>query len=491
MSQRSVRHIAMLCLAFLLILSSAVPAFADSKSRGFGNGHGKHKFEIEKKGKGHARGHLKQRGTYSFTLEYDDVNQEARWAQKYIASLAAKKVFEGYEDGFFRPNKPVTRIEAVTAAVRLMGLRDEAEDKDNWKQDINLDDERQIRKHHNWAVGYVVVAQEEGLLAGMGDRLQPQKPASRLWVTELIVRALDLAEEAEDQADAKLKFRDANDIPKDKRGFVKVAVDEGIITGDDKGKFQPNKPVTRAELAAMLERAEGRLIDETSDEAARGTVVREVSNDTLVLELNGKITRYALDPHAFIFRDGKKVPAKSLEKGDKVFIRSYNQLVIFVEVLQSADKEDDDAREDSFYVIGNFKSLTLNRNGKIHTITIVAEDDDETRYKVSSNVHIEGDVEELEEGREIELFVKEGIVEKITIDDFTFRIKGELDSYMLNSRGQIATLSIRHTVRGKEQISVFHVSSDVKIRGDLESFEDGEDIVIYGSKRRITESGVD
>lgn len=399
---RSLRRIAMFGLILAIMLASAAPAYANGKGKGHGNGPEKIKHEHATK---------KDKRSKEIKLEFEDVWQEADWAQKYIASLAAKKVFEGYDDGKFRPNKPVSRIEAIVAAVRLMGLREEAEDKDMLDEDIDFDDERHIRKAHGWAVGYIVVAQEEGLLDNIDGKLQPEKPATRLWVTELLVRALELEDEAEDKMDAKLDFRDHHEIPRDKVGFVKVAVDEGFMNGYPNGKFQPNKPVTRAELAAMLERAEGRLI-EAGDEAARGTVVREVRDDTLVLEQKGQTNRYELDPDAFIFRNGKKVSADALQRGDVVFIRSYNDVVIFVEVLRTAEEDDSD-------------------------------------------------------------------------DDGSFEILGELQSFLLNERGQLDTLAIRHTVKNKKQISVFRVSSEVRIRGDLELFTPGEDIVIYGDEKTI------
>ncbi len=47
-------------------------------------------------------------------LTFDDLRgKDVEWAARYIASLASKKVFEGYEDGTFQPRKTISRIERL------------------------------------------------------------------------------------------------------------------------------------------------------------------------------------------------------------------------------------------------------------------------------------------------------------------------------------------------------------------------------------------
>jgi len=490
MNRSMIRRMTITLLALFMMLASAVPALADGKGNGHGKGKGNgnvSKFQLEVRGNGNGWGNGK--GKLEFKLDFDDVNVEAEWARKYIASLAAKKVFEGYTDGTFQPNKPVTRIEAVTAAVRLMGLREEASDPDNWNVDIQFDDEKQIRMKHNWAVGYVVVAQEEGLFDERDGKLQPQKAADRLWVTELLIRALDLEAEAQANLHAKLDFKDSDEIPAGLLGYVKVALDKGIITGYTNGTFKPNKPVTRAELAAMLERAEGSLPEEededSSDQDASGVIVSEVSNHTLILQKDGNIQVYALDPNAFVFRDGKKVSITSLQVGDTVFVRSYHHLVIFVEVIKQAEE-----KVEPFTKTGYLHAMTFDEKGKISAITIsesLLDTANKYMYIVDKDVVIEGKVNELQQGRIITLEGEDMVVKKIKIGDQTFRLQGKLAYVTLNSDGQIATIAIRHSVNGNTQTSIYSVSSDVRITGNLTLLGEGQDVTISGTYQVITE----
>ncbi len=54
-------------------------------------------------------------------LTFEDTG-EGYWAQEYIERMKAKDVFQGYDDGTFRPSESVTRMQTIVTAVRLLGL---------------------------------------------------------------------------------------------------------------------------------------------------------------------------------------------------------------------------------------------------------------------------------------------------------------------------------------------------------------------------------
>ncbi|MBQ7095825.1 MAG: N-acetylmuramoyl-L-alanine amidase [Clostridia bacterium] len=51
-------------------------------------------------------------------------------------------------------------------------------------------------------------------------------------------------------------YNDAKEIPKWAREAVEKVTKAGLMVGDDKGNFNPNEPVTRAQLALVLQRLE-------------------------------------------------------------------------------------------------------------------------------------------------------------------------------------------------------------------------------------------
>ncbi|WP_052486996.1 S-layer homology domain-containing protein [Gordoniibacillus kamchatkensis] len=266
-------------------------------------------------------------------MDFRDIQgRQFEWAMRYIADLAARRVFEGYDDGTFRPQQTVSRIEAITAAVRVMGLRDKAESAAEMQTQLNFKDANQIPA---WAVGYVAVALENDLFSEYETKVNPNQPADRLWATTLLVKALKLQSEAEANMNAKLPFADAAQIPAGSVGYVKVAIDKGLINGFEDNTFRPNQPVTRAEIAALLDRA-GDHLPGSQDGLIVGTVSAPVTNNTLTVTSNGQTASLALDPNAFIYRAGARVSASALQVGDAVRVRVYNNTVIFVEVTQTS-----------------------------------------------------------------------------------------------------------------------------------------------------------
>jgi hypothetical protein len=263
-------------------------------------------------------------------LTFDDL-KNAEWAIRYIASLASKRVFEGYEDGTFKPNNTVSRIEAIAAAVRLMGLRSQAESAEEMNTRLNFKDADKIP---SWAVGYVAVALENDLFNEGDDKVDPQRNGDRLWATTLLVKALKLDAEAKAKMNTKLPFKDANQIPAGSVGYIAVAIEKGLVDGFEDNTFRPNQPVTRAQLAALLDRT-GNHLPDSGNETFTGSISGVVHNQYVRISRAGGAADYVLHPDVFIYRGGSKVNPTALQVGDAVKVSIYNNQIVFIEVTSS------------------------------------------------------------------------------------------------------------------------------------------------------------
>lgn len=329
-------------------------------------------------------------------FKFDDVQgADIEWSSKSIASLAALRIFDGYDDGTFRPRNTVSRIEAIIAAVRLMGLRDKAESAAEMQTHLNFKDADKIVQKYPNAVGYIAVAVENDLFLESDNAVRPDKEADRLWATTLLVKALKLDAEAKAKMNTQLTFTDADDIPAGSVGYVAVAVEKGLISGFENNTFRPNAPVTRAQLAALLDRTSDHM---TGNAALKGTVTATVYSNTLSLNVNSVTQVVYLDPNAFIYSGGVKVTAADLKVGDEVRIRLYNDVAIFVEVIKS--------KPAAFTVDGNFSSMTLSAQGKIATVSVSQTINGAVQtitYNFASDVTITGDMSQLVPNHPIEL----------------------------------------------------------------------------------------
>ncbi|GAA0135395.1 hypothetical protein YSY43_22350 [Paenibacillus sp. YSY-4.3] len=248
--------------------------------------------------------------------EFNDI-QEAEWAAGYITKMQSKKVLQGFEDGSFRPNQPVTRVEAIVTAVRLMGLEGEAKAKSSDTK-LHFKDADQLDKRYPWAKGYVIVALERGLFDAAEDKILPDKPASRVWVSSLLVKSLGFEEEALRQMTKIPDFNDAKAIPAGAVGYVNIAVAQGIVSGYPDGTFKPNKNVTRAEMAALLDRTNDGLLQNQGAVSVSGTV-KEIqfaagATDSVNNSVNGQIKIEAANKELLSFGISSELPVKHYNK---------------------------------------------------------------------------------------------------------------------------------------------------------------------------------
>lgn len=312
-------------LSAAMIFGSAASAFAQGKDHG-------------KNHNGRNQNHQwKHQGKAQIKLEFKDLDKNYNWVMQNIARLASKRVFEGYDDGTFQPRREITRIEAIIAAVRLMGLREQAESQTEMSTKLNFKDTDLIQRKYPNAVGYVAVALEHDLFSENDDYVLPNKPATRQWATVLLIKALGMENEAKTMMNEQLAFRDAAAISAGSRGYIALAVKKNLVSGYNNQTFQPNKPVTRAELAALLDRT-GNQMPDYNDNEIEGTVSSAVQNNILTLSEGGQTVSYTVDPNAFVFRNGVKSALSDIQVGDKVKVRSYNNVIIYIEVTSKVQQ---------------------------------------------------------------------------------------------------------------------------------------------------------
>lgn len=395
-------------LTLAMVVGGSTAAFADSKGKGHDKDRDNRDTIVKKVDNG-------KDVNINIKLTFDDLKgKDVEWAQRYIASLASKRVFEGYDDGTFQPRKTISRIEAITAAVRLMGLRDQAESADAKAANLNFKDADKLKQKYPWATGYVSVALQNDLFSETDDMIQPEKEADRLWATTLLVKAMKLQDAAKAKMNAKLPFRDADKIPAGSVGYVAVAIEKNLIDGYEDNTFRPSKSVSRAELAALLDRTGSQLPDHAS---VKGTVTGALNNNLLpVKSQNNEALNVEMDSNVFVFRNGSRVTPGDLRTGDQVLIRTYGGKAIYVEVLNTTG---DPQQQTDFTVTGTLNSYTLNSKGGLATVSInqnINSGSVQTAvYSIAPEVYISGDVSQLTAGRTLELRGKNQLVNTIII----------------------------------------------------------------------------
>ena len=147
----------------------------------------------------------------------------------------------GYEDGTLRPNGTLTREEA---AMIFYNLLDEASREKYETEECPFSDLRA----GSWSYKAVCTLANAGLLKGdSGGLYRPGDPVTRAEYVTILTRFEPGTYEGEDLFP---------DIGKHwARGNINYAASKGWIEGYEDGTFRPDEKITRAEAAAVLNRA--------------------------------------------------------------------------------------------------------------------------------------------------------------------------------------------------------------------------------------------
>lgn len=289
-------------------------------------------------GKGNGNGNVQSKDIKTIKKLYKFTDsKDVSWALNAIEKLAGKGIINGIGYGKFAPNNKVTHLEALAMVFRLTGDDTVAESLNNQVHALFKG------KKTVWGQGYINLAiEKEILLEEELEDFNPNTPAKRVDIAKYIIRALGETEEALDNMDADLDFKDSKDIPEDSVGYVYMVSKLKIMIGDKNNKFNPNTPVTRAEMAVLLDRAEGQFDIPDTDRRKSGIVF--VSADEDDNEINVKIKgisyTYEYLDDVNVYKDGEFADIEDLEAGDVLqLVFNSSKKVIFIEVVKNVADE--------------------------------------------------------------------------------------------------------------------------------------------------------
>ena len=160
----------------------------------------------------------------------------------------------GYPDGTVRPNANITRAEVATIFFRLICDYYRI---DIWSQENPFPD---VQLHH-WFNNAISTLTNANFLYGYPDGyFRPDQSMTRAEFAALIVRIMG---ERGAMATASNSFTDVSGHWGE--AYISVAYELGWVRGYPDGTFRPNQFITRAEVAALVNRALGRLPEYPTD----------------------------------------------------------------------------------------------------------------------------------------------------------------------------------------------------------------------------------
>jgi len=236
---------------------------------------------------------------------------KGHWHEYAVAEMYAKGVIKGYHDNTFKPNRPVTLLEAVVMLEKLLWREPAKEDIDAYSYlEMNFGIPR-------WAVGYIGFAlRHELLLYNELSKVSLQQPLVRQDAAVLAVRALDLAKQAKKTSETALPFTDSSQIDEGNKGYVSLACERKVMTGFPDGSFRPTDPISRGETAVLLSKIAQQIPFVNSGEVS-GFVksVYQWKNSIVLANDNKQETEISLPAKTLIYLNNKPAAVGQLSAG--------------------------------------------------------------------------------------------------------------------------------------------------------------------------------
>jgi len=174
-------------------------------------------------------------------IKYDDIKEH--WAKAHIRRLAKKKIIDASKKAF-RPDADITRAEAIKIIILSADLVADTCDADLFP-DLSDDD---------WFCKVATKAYKQGYVKGNQGKLEPNKAITRAQAIKLVL----LAKAVTVNTDVESVFPDVAN-GEWYVGYAVKAKALGIMQGkkgeDGKYYFDPNAPITRAELVKIIDKA--------------------------------------------------------------------------------------------------------------------------------------------------------------------------------------------------------------------------------------------
>ena len=160
--------------------------------------------------------------------------------------LVSWGILDGYEDGSLRPDNPITRAEFAAMVNRAYGF---SETGPTPFTDVPAT---------AWYADDIAIAYNAGFFEGDDAGVaSPDAYLTRESAMTLLARNMRL----ESIPGEVTEFTDGRNFSYWSRGYVKAAVRAGLIDGYEDGTFRPQNYISRGEMAAILARALGTLVN--------------------------------------------------------------------------------------------------------------------------------------------------------------------------------------------------------------------------------------
>ncbi len=279
-------------------------------------------------------------GVASASTFPDVLSPDHDWASVQIEEMTTLGIIKGYTDGTFKPDKSISKIEAVLLFARVAGYADANNAKivelayDKYAavlDSIDLGAYSDYKKEIAFLL-YKNVLSADAVEEYLGDsEYLDEFPRSDAAILIANLMGADVKEISASSLD----FEDASQIPDDAEKYVSYVVSEGLMNGVQKDDgtvvFDADKALSRAQVCVILYR----IIDKLNISAEAG-VVDAFDAEAGILDFTnaeGREKSYVINEDVKILINGENAKASDILSNSDVVVVRHGKDIYSVDVI--------------------------------------------------------------------------------------------------------------------------------------------------------------
>ena len=397
----------------------------------------------------------------------DVLSPDHDWAAKQIEEMTDLGIIKGYTDGTFKPDKAITKIEAVILFSRVAGYSNSAYSKiadlayEKYQyllQELDIESYNSFKREISFLV-YKGILDEDEIVSYLEDG-KYQEAFPRKDAAMFIANFMDA--EIERTYSDQLDFADNSTINHSDAGYIAYVVENGFMNGvqteDGSVIFDANGALSRAQVCVLLYR-----IMEKLDMTIEAGVVNSVNPDSGVINLStadGITKDYAVPSKAKVLIDGNSAAVSSILSNSDIVVVRYGREIHFVEAISPESSKTISGTVQSVVSKDSYTRLSITLDGTDEVVSYYATSD----YKVTTN----GVADSISAVKTNDYVVVKLLgTEIVSIDRVTAEatVQGTVKNINLENPITLSVL-VKDELTNSENIFSYKLASDVIIRRD-------------------------
>lgn len=376
-----------------------------------------------------------------------DLNEFHAWAEPQIEEMTTLGIIKGYTDGSFRPDRAITKTEALVLTARAAGYIQD--DYDDFLASASERYKDVLSEYSTPYTNEIAFLLYKGVLTydDLSVYISPDRADSPLLRYEMAILLTKLmrAEDSLSSIDSSLDYSDTGDIPFAATAYVSYVTNASLMQGvydpeyPDEVFFKPYSSVTRAQMAVLLHR----VLDKFDIDISYVQVVgKNPAQSTITYRTSqGKTSFYTLTDSVRLVIDGYETRDLShVYSGASVAFFYINNTLSDVEIVNTAEnrfngvESSEPVSSPTEPVEGIVTSITM---GEDCTVTI-----DNSEYVISPAAtiyvnHVASTIYDLRVGYEAQLTFSGGKAILIYATS-----PGESDANRVTAQGTVTKLNL-------------------------------------------------